>query len=56
MQHKQENTPQRISMTEIVSSNSNWKKYSRFHDYFLELLSYDKQKTYGSDIWQLNYI
>ncbi|WP_342756993.1 hypothetical protein [Kineothrix sedimenti] len=53
--HK-EKTPQRISMTEMVSSNDNWKMYSLFHDYFLELLSYEKQKVSGSDVWQLNYI
>ncbi len=53
--HK-ENTPQRISMTEMVSSNDNWKMYSHFHDYFLELLSYETQKVSSSDVWQLNYI
>lgn len=53
--HK-ELTPRRISMTEMVPSNDNWKKYSRFHDAFLEELSYESQKSFNADIWQLNYI
>lgn len=53
---QKEITQQRISMAEIVSSNASWKKYSHFHDYFLEQLSYENSKANYSDIWQLNYI
>ncbi len=53
--HK-ETTPRRISMTEVVSSDSNFKNYSLFHDSFLELLSYENRKFFNADIWQLNYI
>lgn len=53
--HKQ-TTPRRISITEMVSSNTNWKEYSHFHDSFLETLSYENQKLFNSDIWKLNYI
>lgn len=49
-------TPKRISMTEMVHSDSNWSKYSQFHDDFLEELSYQQGKLFNSDIWQLNYI
>ena len=52
----QENTLKRISITELIPKENNWSKYSRFHDEFLEELSYERQKFCGCDIWQLHYI
>lgn len=49
-------TPRRLSMTDIIDSDSSFKKYSRFHDSFLEQLTYEKQKSCSSDIWKLHYI
>lgn len=53
--HKQA-TPERVSMTEMITSDSNWNQYSCFHDSFLEILSYENQKFYNADVWQLHYV
>lgn len=53
--HK-DSAPKRISITELITPGSNWKQYSHFHDEFLEELSYENQKSFSCDIWQLNYI
>lgn len=53
---QKETIPKRISMTEIITPDSNWNQYSYFHDKFLEELSYENQKSFSTDIWQLNYI
>ncbi len=53
--HK-ETTPRRISMTEMVSSDSNFNNYSLLYDTLIEQLSYENRKYFNADIWQLNYI
>ncbi len=56
MHNQKEQTPKRLSMTDIISTNDNWNLYSHFHDHFLELLAYENQRSSDSDIWRLNYI
>lgn len=46
----------RLSVSEIVTADNNWNKYSALHDSFLEELSYKEQKPFNTDIWLLNYI
>lgn len=55
---KQNKTPKKVSMTEIIlkNKNTNWNTYSRLHDSFLEELSYEKRKFCNADVWQLHYI
>ena len=45
-QLQKDKAPRRISMTEIIPKDGNWKKYSLFHDSFLEELSYEKQNIF----------
>ena len=43
-----------FSMSEIVTEDDNWTKYSALHDSFLEELSYSKRKCHKTDIWLLD--
>lgn len=51
---QKDKTPRRISITEIITKDDNWNKYSLFHDSFLEELSYERQKICSTDIWPLH--
>lgn len=44
----------RFYMSEIVTEDNNWTKYSALHDSFLEELSYSKRKYHKTDIWLLD--
>lgn len=48
--------PRRLSMSDIITADDNWMKYSTLHDSFLEELSYQNKKFFNADIWLLNYI
>ena len=48
--------PRRLSISDIITADDNWMKYSALHDSFLEELSYQDKKSFNADIWLLNYI
>ena len=42
---------------ESAVTNSSWKEYSYYHDYFIELLSYDRKHNYThNSIWEFSYV
>lgn len=42
---------------DIFSQTSTWKEYSHYHDYFIELLSYDRKHNYiHNNIWEFSYV
>ena len=37
--------------------NFSWKEYGSYHDYFVELLSYNKKHNYtNSNVWEFCYL
>ena len=46
--------------TETPKSSTNdfsWNEYSHYHDYFVELLSYNRKHNYDhSTIWEFSYV
>ena len=44
-------------ITEASTTNFSWNEYSNYHDYFIELLSYDRKHNYtNSNIWEFSYV
>lgn len=54
LQMPEDSMLKRFSMSEIVTEDNNWTKYSALHDSFLEELSYSKRKYHKTDIWLLD--
>ena len=43
--------------TDQADENFSWKEYGYYHDYFVELLSYNKKSNYThSNIWEFCYL
>ena len=39
------------------TATSSWSEYSYYHDYFIELLSYDRKHNYAhNSIWEFSYV
>ncbi len=47
-----------VTETKETSTNGfSWHEYSYYHDYFIELLSYDKKHNYThNSIWEYSYV
>ena len=42
---------------DTVSHTSTWNEYSHYHDYFVELLSYNQKHNYvHNSIWEFSYV
>ena len=42
---------------ESSATNFSWNEYSYYHDYFIELLSYDRKHNYTQNsIWEFSYV
>ena len=54
------NTENKESIKETkdtFSQSSAWKEYSHYHDYFIELLSYDRKHNHThNSIWEFSYV
>lgn len=57
MQMYAENKEVITETKESSTANSAWSEYSHYHDYFIELLSYDRKHNYThNSIWEFSYV
>ena len=57
MQMYKETKESTTEITEASTTNFSWNEYSYYHDYFIELLSYDRKHNYtNSNIWEFSYV
>ena len=57
MQMNTENKKLTKETKDTFSQASAWKEYSHSHDYFIELLSYDRNHNYPhNNIWEFSYV
>lgn len=57
MQMNTENKKLTKETKDTFSQASAWKEYSHYHDYFIELLSYDRKHNYAhNNIWEFSYV
>ena len=48
---------QKTDTKEISATNFSWNEYSHYHDYFVELLSYNRKHNYThGNIWEYCYV
>ena len=48
---------QTVNKTIPSKENFSWKEYGHYHDYFVQLLSYNQNHNYNtSNIWEFSYI
>lgn len=46
-----------IEETNDNSTITTWNEYSRYHDYFVELLSYNRKHNFStSNVWEFAYV
>lgn len=47
-----------VTKTKESSANDfSWNEYSHYHDYFVELLSYNRKHNYNyNNIWEFRYV
>lgn len=42
---------------ETSENNFSWNEYSHYHDYFVELLSYNRKHNYTHcNVWEFSYV
>lgn len=47
----------KINTKESSTDNFSWNEYSHYHDYFVELLSYNRKHNYThGNIWEYCYV
>lgn len=57
MQMYKENKELTNETKDTVSHTSTWNEYSHYHDYFVELLSYNQKHNYvHNSIWEFSYV
>ena len=51
------NEIQLINTTTLSEEHFSWKEYGHYHDYFIQLLSYNQKHNYtNSNIWEFSYV